>query len=373
MDTQKIGKFIAACRKEKGMTQVQLGEQLGVTAKTISRWENGNYMPDLSLLMPLSEILGVSLNELLSGERIVQEDIQQKELLEKTESSISGALKYSAEQIKMGKRKIFATMFSVLIVVGIFFATIFTAFHKIYFSEISYHEEDVSQWQSFFPNHSAYELAMGDAGEPVFKDTKAALNKVKIDSSDAIKEIQEVYDLLPFEKYTYKSYKLAVGRANLLFKADARVMEQRDLLLHFLDIYENSFEWEMNLSKDTTETMEGIQESTEDQINVIDNSHADYQVTTYEKNIDMTGDGVLDKVTFVMNVTEDYKDVTDTYELLRLPFVGHVQVYDGASGMQIYQSSNISGDRIGNGQFSLVSDENGNYLLVSKMNILYKY
>ena len=48
MNIQKIGKLIAACRKEKGMTQAQLAEKLGVTNKTVSQWENGNYMPDLT-------------------------------------------------------------------------------------------------------------------------------------------------------------------------------------------------------------------------------------------------------------------------------------------------------------------------------------
>lgn len=71
MDTLKIGKFIALKRKEKKMTQEDLARVLGVTNKTVSRWENGNYMPDLSLLKPLSETLGVSLNELLSGEEEV--------------------------------------------------------------------------------------------------------------------------------------------------------------------------------------------------------------------------------------------------------------------------------------------------------------
>ncbi len=70
MDTLKIGKFISKKRKEKNMTQEELANILGVTNKTVSRWENGNYMPDLSLLKPLSETLGITLNELLSGEEI---------------------------------------------------------------------------------------------------------------------------------------------------------------------------------------------------------------------------------------------------------------------------------------------------------------
>lgn len=68
MDTKKIGSLIARKRREQNMTQVQLGELLGVTGKTVSRWENGNYMPDLSLLTPLCSALHLTLEELLAGE-----------------------------------------------------------------------------------------------------------------------------------------------------------------------------------------------------------------------------------------------------------------------------------------------------------------
>ena len=76
MDQIKIGKFIAALRKDKGLTQEQLGEKLGVTNKTISRWENGNYMPDVEMLPLLSKEFGVSINELISGERLWAEDFK---------------------------------------------------------------------------------------------------------------------------------------------------------------------------------------------------------------------------------------------------------------------------------------------------------
>ncbi len=76
MDQIKIGKFIAALRKEKCLTQEQLGEKLGVTNKTISRWENGNYMPDVEMLSLLSKEFGVSINELISGERLLAENFK---------------------------------------------------------------------------------------------------------------------------------------------------------------------------------------------------------------------------------------------------------------------------------------------------------
>ena len=78
MDQIKIGKFIAESRKQKNLTQVQLSEKLGITDKAISKWERGIAMPDASLMLTLSEILGISVNELLSGEKISMENDNQK-------------------------------------------------------------------------------------------------------------------------------------------------------------------------------------------------------------------------------------------------------------------------------------------------------
>ena len=74
MNQEKIGKFIAKLRKEKKLTQEQLAEKLGVTSKSISRWENGNTMPDVSLFEPLCKELNITINELLSGEKIKKEE-----------------------------------------------------------------------------------------------------------------------------------------------------------------------------------------------------------------------------------------------------------------------------------------------------------
>lgn|SRR5574344_465343 len=78
MDQIKIGKFILNCRKEKGITQEQLAEKLGVTSKSISRWENGNTMPDYTLLKDLCNELDININELLSGEKIEGNDYMNK-------------------------------------------------------------------------------------------------------------------------------------------------------------------------------------------------------------------------------------------------------------------------------------------------------
>ncbi len=75
MNQESVGKFIAALRKEKKLTQEQLAEILGVNNRSVSRWENGHCMPDLSLLLIISEQLGVSVTELLNGRRMTKEEM----------------------------------------------------------------------------------------------------------------------------------------------------------------------------------------------------------------------------------------------------------------------------------------------------------
>ena len=78
MDQLKIGKFIAECRKQKQLTQLQLADKLGITDKAISKWERGIAMPDTSIMLELCDILCISVNELLNGERINMENSNEK-------------------------------------------------------------------------------------------------------------------------------------------------------------------------------------------------------------------------------------------------------------------------------------------------------
>lgn len=78
MNQERIGKFILECRKEKQLTQQELASKLNITDKAISKWENGRCMPDLELIKPLCELLGITINELLSGERLTEENYQEK-------------------------------------------------------------------------------------------------------------------------------------------------------------------------------------------------------------------------------------------------------------------------------------------------------
>ena len=94
MNQERIGKFIAECRKEKKMTQSELAEKLGVTDKSIGNWENGRNMPDLSLFKPLCDELDITINDLMSGEKIKKEKYQ-----EKFEENIVNTIDYSTKKI----------------------------------------------------------------------------------------------------------------------------------------------------------------------------------------------------------------------------------------------------------------------------------
>lgn len=78
MNQIDTGKFIASCRKEKGLTQARLAEKLNITDRAVSKWETGKCMPDSSIMLELCNILDVTVNELLSGERIEMNHYEEK-------------------------------------------------------------------------------------------------------------------------------------------------------------------------------------------------------------------------------------------------------------------------------------------------------
>ena len=113
LDQIKIGKFIAQLRKSKNMTQQQLGDQLGVSFKTVSKWETGRGMPELSTLKPLSDALGVSINELLSGEMV-----EQAAYIEKLEENVVNTIDFTNRKLQE-KRKLICLL---LMLFGLFTA-----------------------------------------------------------------------------------------------------------------------------------------------------------------------------------------------------------------------------------------------------------
>ena len=95
MELTQIGKFIAELRKEHGFTQEQLGDKIGVTNKTVSRWETGTYLPPVDVLLTMSELFGVSIHEILSGKRLSKE-----EYIETAEENLKQAIKATSFSLK---------------------------------------------------------------------------------------------------------------------------------------------------------------------------------------------------------------------------------------------------------------------------------
>ena len=107
MDQVKIGKFIASCRKEQNLTQMQLAEKMNVTDRAVSKWERGKTMPDSSIMLELCKILGITVNELLNGEKINMENNDQKN---------QRILLEMAKEIEKKNKIIWTAMWAILLV-----------------------------------------------------------------------------------------------------------------------------------------------------------------------------------------------------------------------------------------------------------------
>lgn len=107
-DIEKIGAFVQQLRKEQNMTQKELAMQLGITDKAVSKWERGLSCPDISLLIPLAKILGVTTSELLNGER-AEEPLQ-----EHVENVVEEALEYSGKSRKIRFEKLRKNIMTIL-------------------------------------------------------------------------------------------------------------------------------------------------------------------------------------------------------------------------------------------------------------------
>ena len=107
MDQIKTGRFIALRRKDAGLTQMQLAEKLGITDKAVSKWERGITMPDTAIMLELCDILSISVNELLSGEKIDMENNDQKN---------QQLLLEMAKELETKNKTIWSSMWTLMIV-----------------------------------------------------------------------------------------------------------------------------------------------------------------------------------------------------------------------------------------------------------------
>lgn len=123
MDLVKIGKYIAGKRKTLGMTQKQLAEKLNMSDKSVSKWERGICLPDVSVYMELCEILGISINEFLAGEDIDAENVEKK-----SEDNIIQVTKDSKKKQK-NLKSILAVVTTFAVIMVLFLGTVFV--HKM--------------------------------------------------------------------------------------------------------------------------------------------------------------------------------------------------------------------------------------------------
>lgn len=126
MDQIKIGKFIAEMRKEQNLTQIDLADQLGISNKTISKWECGNGMPDYAVMETLCDVLKINVNELLSGERLPSQDYNKK-----AEENMMSLMQENSENYKRDKREM------ILVLLGIMALLLLVGFVMVMFGGVA--------------------------------------------------------------------------------------------------------------------------------------------------------------------------------------------------------------------------------------------
>ena len=122
MDQIKIGKFIAGCRKQANLTQMQLAEKLNITDRAVSKWETGKAMPDSSIMLELCAVLGISVNDLLCGEVVTMENYNKElenNLLELARQKEESDRRLLYAEIVMGICCILPLLASVIIVLAV--------------------------------------------------------------------------------------------------------------------------------------------------------------------------------------------------------------------------------------------------------------
>lgn len=105
MEQVKIGRFIADCRKKANLTQMQLAEKLNITDRAISKWETGKSLPDSSIMLELCDVLGISVNDLLSGEVVTMENYNkeiEKNLLDMIKQKEQADKRLAAAEVFIG-------------------------------------------------------------------------------------------------------------------------------------------------------------------------------------------------------------------------------------------------------------------------------
>lgn len=273
MNQEQIGNFIAQLRKEKKMTQIDLASKLGITDRAISKWENGRGMPDLSLLMPLCEILDVSINELLSGARLDNKNYQ-----EKLEENIINAIDYSDKKIKKTKKIFKITLSAIVIFIVAFIImygidinrmrnnkpVLFSTWGYSYAPPIDIKEKEI---ELAITN---YLIEQGD-NEPKHNDNEKAFVSMRMYLIEEKDKIYNIYAWVLEEKYYLENneikqsssssipYKFVVKNIDDKFIiADSRIPRDGSYSIDMKNIFPNSVREYMN-NVHTDGTIERLQ------------------------------------------------------------------------------------------------------------------
>ncbi len=242
MDQEKIGMFIAKCRKEKGITQAKLGEKLGVSSKAVSKWENGRSMPDISIMPDLCSTLNISLNELFAGEKIKEKDLKPQ-----TENNLLNLLKLNYKSAN--KRKILIIIIIILIITSflIIGKMLLVKYGFAYDDNLKYTQIYISgegnikgdvDINKFGKISTNFDIGANKYGMAVFKNPSKAFAYLRRKYKKGIKLIKDEFNLMPLSNFTYKEYKTYGWQVT---KGSKKTQEEARFVSSFLDIYENSF------------------------------------------------------------------------------------------------------------------------------------
>lgn len=242
MNQEKIGKFIAVCRKKQNLTQEQLAEKLGISKNAVSKWERGLNLPDASIMEDLCAILKISLNELFAGEKLKENQIQKQ-----SEKNILNILNFT--KYKSQKYNLILVGIVILFIINVIFLGNFVLiklgyviddnlkYTQIYVAE----DENIKgsvDINKFGKKNIDFDIGANKYGYAVFKNPKKAFKTLKKDYKDGIKLIQKEFNLLPLSNFNYKDYKTFGWQVTT---GSDEEKEQARFISSFLDIYENSF------------------------------------------------------------------------------------------------------------------------------------
>ncbi len=239
MNQEKTGKFISAMRKEKGLTQEQLAENLNISKNAVSKWERGMNLPDASNMQELCAILDITINELFIGEKLNKE-----QQIMHSEQTIISILKDQKHRNSLYKLCISLLIVIIFIMVGRF-ALIKSGYvmdenlkyTQIYLSEYSNVKGNVDI-DSFGKIDIAFDIGANKYGEAVFKNPDKALKLLKKEYKSGLDLIQKEFKLLPINIFNYKAYGTFGWQATTGTEEE---QEQARFISSFMDIYKNSF------------------------------------------------------------------------------------------------------------------------------------